>query len=162
MGVMVLILLKWKGIDFSSKGSWINAQAEWVHASQKEINHKKPNQTCTWHELKAILKECSELLSWVAAGNNIPVVTDTWKNYPVRGRFQQSVCPELLSQPAGTPQHSLPQAVLQSSLWKSGKERKDQPLSWKTSVHFSFSWWRTLSAWSVDAKISRECVGWAA
>ena len=60
--------------------------------NQKEIKHKKPTQTYTCYELKAILEECNEPLSLVAAGNNISVRTDTLRNYPLCKEGFRRVC----------------------------------------------------------------------
>lgn len=51
--------------------------------NRKEINHKKPAQAYSCHELKAVLQECREPASFMAAGNNISVITDTLRNYPL-------------------------------------------------------------------------------
>lgn len=61
------------------------------HPNQKEINHKKPTQTYTCYELKFIIEECNEPVSLVAAGNNILVITDTLRNYPLcKGGFRRA------------------------------------------------------------------------
>lgn len=82
---------------------------------QKEINHEKPTQTYTCYEFKVILQECNEPVSLVAAGNNILVITDAVRNYPLCKEGFRGVCAKLLL-PASASLCLLPQVMLYYSV----------------------------------------------